>query len=62
LAEYYYLVYDNAGNEIRRIYRSPGDYQTETDFHGGSQYMFGIRYINTTDPYNILTDSLAAGT
>jgi hypothetical protein len=62
LAEYYYLVYDNAGNEIRRIYRSPGDYQTETDFHGGSQYISGIRYINTTDPYNVLTDSLVAGT
>ncbi len=66
IVEYYYLVYDNAGNEIRRIYRSSADYQTKVDFHAGPQYnqggIVGLRYINTTDPYNIFTDSLAAGT
>jgi hypothetical protein len=66
LLEYYYLVYDNAGNEIRRIYRASADYQTEADFHAGPQYnqggIVGLRYINTTNLYNVLTDSLATGT
>jgi hypothetical protein len=64
--EYYYLVYDSQGNEIRRIYRTSTSPQTISDYHAGSQYSWGgvtgLRYYDTTDPYNVLTDSLAAGT
>jgi uncharacterized protein YcfL len=65
LYQYYYIVYDNAGNEIRRILRNSGT-QIELIFHSGPAYgalgITGLREYTTTDPYNIITDSLAAGT
>lgn len=66
LFQYFYLVYDHAGNEIKRIERFSGTPQTEYVFHSGAAYndeqIAGLRNTNTDDPYNVITDSLAAGT
>lgn len=61
--EYFYLIYDSNGTEIKRIIRnsfSPG-YETVYQFVDGDP----VREISTrpdSDPFNVITDSLAAGT
>jgi len=61
--EYFYLVYDSSGKEIRRYIRnalSPGFltvYQVGHNAPGGNMYSR-----TDNDPYNVITDSLAAGT
>ena len=61
--EYFYLVYDSSGKEIKRIIRNalyPGFvdvYQLE-----GKNPVRDIFTRTDNDPYNVITDTLAAGT
>ncbi len=61
--EYFYLVYDSSGNEVKRIYRNaaaPG-FVTKFQFVGNDPIR-DISFMADSDPYNVITDSLAAGT
>jgi hypothetical protein len=61
--EYFYLVYDSSGKEIRRIIRNAlypefvHVYQLE-----GNDPVRNVFSRADNDPYNVITDSLAAGT
>ena len=66
VTQYYYIVYNSAGNEIKRIKRYIGlpvmDYYHEDGVYYSTPVPLGLEYRPTTDPYNVITDSLAAGT
>jgi len=66
-SRYFYVVYDATGNEVKRIIRYASDPTTEVYYHeDGRDYNTatpGREYrSNVTDPYSVITDSLAAGT
>ena len=65
--QYYYVVYDANGNEVKRIYRTAQYPGTEDIYHeDGKEYNIYVPGLEvgatTTDPFNVITDSLAAGT
>lgn len=67
--QYFYIVYDSNGNEIKRIYRTSEHVEYEDIFHeDGKEYnsnfeLEGLELgVPTTDPFSVMTDSLAAGT
>jgi hypothetical protein len=66
VTQYYYIVYNSAGDEVKRIkrfYGQPGlNYYHEDGVYYGTSNPLGLEYRSTTDPYNVITDSLAAGT
>lgn len=71
ITQYYYIVYDNSGKEIKRIKRHSGRASFEQYYHENGQnynngnaddFVSGLEDRLTTDPYNVITDSLAAGT
>jgi hypothetical protein len=66
VTQYYYIVYNSAGDEIKRIKRVYGqplmDYYHEDGVYYSTSNPLGLEYRATTDPYNVITDSLAAGT
>ncbi|MCQ6957585.1 hypothetical protein [Mucilaginibacter aquariorum] len=66
ITEFYYIVYNSAGDEIKRIkrfYGAPVDnYYHEDGVYYSTSDPLGLEYRATTDPYNVITDSLAAGT
>jgi hypothetical protein len=65
--QYFYVVYNANGNEIKRIYRTALHPEHEDIYHeDGKEYNIYIPGIEvgatTADPFNVITDSLAAGT
>ena len=62
--DYYYLVYDEKGNEVRRITRSVGSPESKTVYvsTAPANGIDNIVVKPDSDPYNVITDSLAAGT
>jgi hypothetical protein len=66
VTQYYYIVYNSAGDEIKRIKRFDGqpvlNYYHEDGVYYSTSNPLGLEYRPTTDPYNVITDSLAAGT
>lgn len=65
--QYYYIVYDSNGNEVKRIFRTAQNSGLIDIFHeNGQDYgreLLGLEVgVPTTDPFNVITDSLAAGT
>jgi hypothetical protein len=63
--QYFYLVYDANGNEVKRIFRTAENPGFQDIFHeDGKQYnrsLIGLESTTTTNPFNVITDSLAAG-
>jgi hypothetical protein len=64
LIEYHYIVYNEEGSEIKRITRY-ADNNTMSIYHqDGKDYgnrIPGLEYVTNTAPFNVITDSLAAG-
>ena len=61
--KYYYIVYDETGAEIKRIIRTSNGGMA-IYHHDGKDYGNrepGLEFLTTTAPFNVLTDSLAAG-
>ncbi|MDB5126607.1 hypothetical protein [Mucilaginibacter sp.] len=64
LAEYHYIVYDEAGSEIKRITRYANNNTMSIYHQDGKDYgnrIPGLEYVTNTAPFNVITDSLAAG-
>jgi hypothetical protein len=64
--QYYYVVYDANGNEVKRIFRTAANPGFQDIFHeDGKQYNTSLPGLeggaHTTNPFNVITDSLAAG-
>jgi len=64
--QYFYLVYDANGNEVKRIFRTAENPGLQDIFHeDGKQYNTPLPGLeggaHTTNPFNVITDSLAAG-
>jgi hypothetical protein len=66
--QYYYIVYDSNGKEVKRIFRTAQNPGFQDIFHeDGKEYnsptLPGLEIGATTaNPFNVITDSLAAGT
>jgi hypothetical protein len=64
--QYFYVVYDANGNEVKRIYRTAANPEIQDIYHeDGKEYNIYIPGIevgaHTTNPFNVISDSLAAG-
>jgi hypothetical protein len=66
VTQYYYIVYNSAGDEIKRIKRFYDQTPVLYYYHEDGAYYGlntpGLEWRRTTDPFNVITDSLAAGT
>lgn len=66
ITQYYYIVYNSSGNEIKRFKRYYGqtgfNYYHEDGVYYDTPDPLGLEYRTTTNPFNVITDSLAAGT
>jgi hypothetical protein len=61
VVSYYYVVYDASGKEINRIHRLQGLTDSFYDYKNGVNDGNGV-IEPTTNPFNVITDSLASGT